>query len=709
MEKSENETTDTIAEVITGDKNPTMSGYSFDSENEKNVLSWNINGSGDLVLKIYFKKQFIVKYLTWSKWLFDIEIYEWLDYNWDTPEFGGNTWDRMPWYIFNGWLPEIKTKVTWDVQYVAQWIANTGTEYRVEYYKQNLWWTGYEVWTWIQYGTSDTQWIAEEKYYTWFTYNSWNQNNITSGVIAWDGSLVLKLFYDRNKYTITWKDGNNETLKTEQIFYGAIPVYSWAIPTKTATAQYTYTFNDTWSPNIEPVTTWAIYSAQFDTTVNKYLITFKDWDGNVIQSWMVAYGDTPIYTWATPTKTATAQYSYTFNNTRSPSIEFVTTGVSYIAQFDSSVNSYSVNIVSSNTDMWTISTWKINVEYGSNIVESWNKITIWWVEIVATPNLADVQYTYEFDNRTNTCGLELVWTCTIQANFKKTLNKYTITWKDDNGNVIDTTMVEYGIIPTHAKPTKAETEDYRYVFAWWNPEVVAVVWDAEYTATFTAEKKEQSSNWGGMSGWWWGRWWNIDNSQYWPVEEKPDLFTWGNDVNSWNVDEETLSLYEWARENEITTTDTLEYANPDWLLTRWHMAKMVVNFAQNVLWKTIPTEYPDKCNWKDKESERESSEVKEYAKKACVLWLMWIYVEEFMPNKVLDRAEFGTIISRLLWWDRYNITDTDHRWYYEDHLRALKKHGILSQTDNPEERRELRKWVWLVFRRIEEKLKNKGE
>jgi hypothetical protein len=164
-------------------------------------------------------------------------------------------------------------------------------------------------------------------------------------------------------------------------------------------------------------------------------------------------------------------------------------------------------------------------------------------------------------------------------------------------------------------------------------------------------------------------------------------------------------LYEWARENEITTMDTLEYANPDWLLTRWHMAKMVVNFAQNVLWKTIPTEYPDKCNWKDKESERESSEIKEYAKKACALWLMWIYVEEFMPNKVLDRAEFGTIISRLLWWDKYNVIDTDHRWYYEDHLWALKKHGILSQTDNPEERRELRKWVWLVFRRISEKLK----
>jgi hypothetical protein len=49
---------------MTGDKNPTVSGYSFDSENEKNVLSGNINGSGDLVLKVYFKKQFTVKYLT---------------------------------------------------------------------------------------------------------------------------------------------------------------------------------------------------------------------------------------------------------------------------------------------------------------------------------------------------------------------------------------------------------------------------------------------------------------------------------------------------------------------------------------------------------------------------------------------------------------------------------------------------------------------
>jgi hypothetical protein len=39
----------------------------------------------------------------------------------------------------------------------------------------------------------------------------------------------------------------------------------------------------------------------------------------------------------------------------------------------------------------------------------------------------------------------------------------------------------------------------------------------------------------------------------------------------------------------------------------------------------------------------------------------------------------------------------------------LKKNGILTQINEAEDRWEIRKWVWLVFRRIEEKLKNKGE
>ena len=64
---------------------------------------------------------------------------------------------------------------------------------------------------------------------------------------------------------------------------------------------------------------------------------------------------------------------------------------------------------------------------------------------------------------------------------------YTVTWKNDNGEVIDTTEVEEGTVPTHANPVKADNAYYTYTFTGWTPEVVAVTGDAEYTATFDSE------------------------------------------------------------------------------------------------------------------------------------------------------------------------------------------------------------------------------
>ena len=61
---------------------------------------------------------------------------------------------------------------------------------------------------------------------------------------------------------------------------------------------------------------------------------------------------------------------------------------------------------------------------------------------------------------------------------------YTITWKNDDGSVIDTTTVAYGEVPTHADATKDATAQYTYTFAGWTPEIVSVTGDAVYTTVF---------------------------------------------------------------------------------------------------------------------------------------------------------------------------------------------------------------------------------
>ena len=81
--------------------------------------------------------------------------------------------------------------------------------------------------------------------------------------------------------------------------YGETPTYS-GTPSKTADAQYTYTFAGR-SPTIEPVTDHQNYTATYTSTINQYTVTFKNSDGEVLQSGKVEYGVTPIYNGSTPT------------------------------------------------------------------------------------------------------------------------------------------------------------------------------------------------------------------------------------------------------------------------------------------------------------------------------------------------------------------------------------------------------------------------
>jgi hypothetical protein len=79
------------------------------------------------------------------------------------------------------------------------------------------------------------------------------------------------------------------------------------------------------------------------------------------------------------------------------------------------------------------------------------------------------------------------------------------------------------------------------------------------------------------------------------------------------------------------------------------MAKMIVQFAVKVLHKTPDT--TKVCTFTDIEDQ--SPELQAYIKLACQLGLMGLKADgtvdnTFNPSQIVDRAQFGTMLSRLL-------------------------------------------------------------
>lgn len=139
--------------------------------------------------------------------------------------------------------------------------------------------------------------------------------------------------------------------------------------------------------------------------------------------------------------------------------------------------------------------------------------------------------------------------------------------------------------------------------------------------------------------------------------------------------DEYPSAYTRAFNNWITTQPTIDKANMNKSITRIELSKMISNYAINVLNKKPDTS--KKCEFSDI-SDSLNTQYDNWVTNACQLWLMWQWITKFRPKDKVTRAEFWTILSRLLYWDKYNWWKP----YYKKHLNQLYIRWIMTNISN---------------------------
>ena len=161
-------------------------------------------------------------------------------------------------------------------------------------------------------------------------------------VAAKKNAEYIATFQEVQKYKITWRNYNGDTLKVDYVPKGTIPEYKGETPVQQGSEQYSYVFTG-WSPTPKEVDGEKAYVATFTREINKYTITWKDYNGKVLEKdENVPYGTTPTYDGQNPSRSSVRGASFTWKGW-SPEIKEVTSDQEYIAAYEQE-NDYDFSI-----------------------------------------------------------------------------------------------------------------------------------------------------------------------------------------------------------------------------------------------------------------------------------------------------------------------------------------------------------------------------
>ena len=172
-------------------------------------------------------------------------------------------------------------------------------------------------------------------------------------------------------------------------------------------------------------------------------------------------------------------------------------------------------------------------------------------------------------------------------------------------------------------------------------------------------------------------------------------------IHSWTVSDtidtnELRNAYFYALDRGLISTASADARLYD-KIRRRDLAKLIAIYAKNVVWLVPST--TRNCAFTD--LSKETIESKAYIMRACRLGIMWVHKDgdtpkvKFDPNNLVTRAEFATVLSRLLYDGTYNVPLNSTYQWYELHMRALKAKWVIKNISQP--RLLETKWFVLIM------------
>ncbi|MBQ6421033.1 MAG: FIVAR domain-containing protein [Clostridia bacterium] len=414
---------------------------------------------------------------------------------------GGNEFVEMPTdavdisregYDFLGWD---KDTVTFNDTVTARWATKERT-YTVEEYKMKT--DG----TWNDYPDTITEQTAEygtDVYHadlanapTWFTYNSGKSGLKTT--IPAEGSAVIKLYYDREKITVTFKNSDGTVIDTQQVYYGANANTPTVDQYKLKDFNQHYRFS-AWSPsNYNPVTSGPL------VVTAQYIPEDHNWG---LQNWTrpATCTDGGMYTVTCAScgqnKTVTPSSSghdlrYDDNGNGKHTV-YCTKGDYTAIEPHTFVDgvcvcgaqeSTGVTVVFKNFDGDVIQTIE-NVPYGSTPTYTGGA--------AALKRESTAAVTYEFDKWVQeddpTALLGAVYADTVYVPvYTENARTYTVVFLNWDGTVLGTEEIAYGESAAALAPTPARADaSHTYEFTGWSADITNITKNTYAVAQFEAQ------------------------------------------------------------------------------------------------------------------------------------------------------------------------------------------------------------------------------